>query len=291
MLLTELNTRSYMSERMKALLIFFSFIFCACSFNVYANNVWVFYKTSAIDLFSSRNAEAIQDLNELYNKVKINSDDNVLTINNDLLENSTVCSVSYSKKKERPLSYFHSKKTLAMYENAFKNENISLAKNIYILRSYDPDKNCPPPYDEIIENDKYLLLVVQGYLVFFKNITNSPDQLKKLSDKSDFSTFCKNIQEEAIYDGEEKYICSFTNENLSSAYLKFKEIAERNGVLKSTLPYKSVSYYVEKGEVIYQWIDSNEIKITVIQDMDEGVYSFKKSKTGTQVTVVIKSGY
>ncbi|EKK5548697.1 hypothetical protein U9W90_001479 [Enterobacter hormaechei] len=66
-----------------------------------------------------------------------------------------------------------------MYENVFKNDNLSLAKDIYILQPYDPDKTCPPPYDEIIESDDYLLLVVQDYLVFFKSITNNAGKLEK----------------------------------------------------------------------------------------------------------------
>ncbi|EEE8671318.1 hypothetical protein DHU24_22015 [Salmonella enterica] len=45
------------------------------------------------------------------------------------------------------------------------------------------------------------------------------------------------------------------------------------------------------AKVVYQWIGSNEVKITVIQNMDEGVYSFKKTESGTQVAVIIKSGY
>ncbi|EMO6488735.1 hypothetical protein P3S37_02995 [Enterobacter hormaechei] len=44
-------------------------------------------------------------------------------------------------------------------------------------------------------------------------------------------------------------------------------------------------------KVVYQWIGSDEVKITVIQNMDEGIYSFKKAKSGTRVAVVIKSGY
>lgn len=289
--LTELNTRSYMHVRMKTLLVFFSFICCICSFNVYANDLWVFYKVSSTDLFSRHDSKTIQNLNELYGKAKINADDNTLTINNDLLESSTVCSVRYRKKKETPLSYFYSKKTLAMYENVFKEDNISLAKNIYILRSYDPDKTCPPPYDEMIESDDYLLLVVQDYLVFFKNITDNLGQLKDLSDKSVFSTFCESTLEGSTFDGKEKYICSFTNYNLSNAYLKFKKISWCDGVLKEMLPGRNESYYMGDAKVVYQWIGSNEVKITVIQNMDEGVYSFKKTESGTQVAVIIKSGY
>ncbi|PXI70126.1 hypothetical protein DMR04_27020 [Klebsiella pneumoniae] len=110
-----------------------------------------------------------------------------------------------------------------MYENVFKNDNISLAKDIYILRAYDPEKNRSPPYDEIIESDDYLLLVVKDYLIFFKNIKNNPEQLNEMSDKYDFSTFCENLQEGSTFDGKEKYVCSFTNDNLSDAYLKFKK--------------------------------------------------------------------
>lgn len=189
MRLTELNMKSYMSVRMKTSLVFFSFVCRICSFNVYANDSWVFYKVSRTDLFSRHDSKTIQNLNELYGKAKINSNDNILTINNDLLESSTVCSVEYRKKKETPLFYFYSKKTLTMYENVFKNDNLSLAKDIYILQPYDPDKTCPPPYDEIIESDDYLLLVVQDYLVFFKSIANNAGKLEKPSDKSSFSTF------------------------------------------------------------------------------------------------------
>ncbi|EKK5548696.1 hypothetical protein U9W90_001478 [Enterobacter hormaechei] len=93
------------------------------------------------------------------------------------------------------------------------------------------------------------------------------------------------------FDGKEKYICSFSNDNLSYAYLKFKEISGCDGVLKETLPGRSVSYYMGDTKVVYQWIGSDEVKITVIQNMDEGIYSFKKAKSGTRVAVVIKSGY
>ncbi|SSJ95164.1 Uncharacterised protein [Klebsiella pneumoniae] len=280
-----------MKLRMKTLLVLFSFVCCICSFNVYANDFWVFYKVSSTDLFFRHDSNTIQNLNELYDEVKINADDNTLTINNDLLESSTVCSVEYRKKKETPLSYFYSKKTLAMYENVFKNDNISLAKDIYILRAYDPEKNRSPPYDEIIESDDYLLLVVKDYLIFFKNIKNNPEQLNEMSDKYDFSTFCENLQEGSTFDGKEKYVCSFTNDNLSDAYLKFKKISGYNDVLKETLPGKSISYYMGDAKVIYQWVGSAEVKITVIQNMDEGVYSFKKSKSGTRMAVIIKSGY
>lgn len=280
-----------MGVRMKILLVCFSFICCTCSFNVYANDLWAFYKISSIDLFARHDSKTIQNLNDLYGKAKINADNNILTINNDLLESSSVCSVEYRKKKETPLSYFYSKKTLTMYENVFKNDNISLAKDIYILQSYDPDKTCPPPYDEIIESDDYLLLVVQDYLVFFKSITNNPGKLKKTSDKSSFSTFCENPLEGSTFDGKEECICSFSNDNLSDAYLKFKKISGYDGILKETLPGRSVSYYMGDTKVVYQWIGSNEVKITVIQNMDEGIYSFKKSKSGTRMAVIIKSGY
>jgi hypothetical protein len=251
----------------------------------------VFYKVSSTDLFTNHDSNTIRNLNELYGKVKINADDNTLTINNDLLESSTVCSVKYKKKKETPLSYFYSKKTLAMYENIFKNDRIPLSKDICILRAYEPEKNCPLPYDEIIESDDYLLLVAQDYLIFFRNIKKNPEQLNETSTKYDFSTFCKNLREGAAFDGEEKYICDFTNEKLSDAYLKFKKISGYNGILNEELPGKNISYYMGDAKIVYQWIGSDEVKITVTQNMDEGVYSFKESKSGTPIAAIIKSGY
>jgi len=278
-----------MSIIIKKLLMFFSC--CMFSFNTHANDLWVFYKVSSTDLFSRHDSNTIQNLNKLYGKAKVNMDDNTVTISNDLLESSTICSVDYSKKKESPLSYFYSKKTLDMYDNVFKKDKISLAKDIYILRSLYPDKTCPSPYDEIIESDEYVFFVALDYLVFFKKITNDSKESNGLPKGTDFFTFCKSVSEDSIFDGDANYICDFTNDDLSNTYLKLKVISLYNNILKESLPDKNISYHMGDVEISYQWIGSNEVKITIIQGMDEGVYLFKKFKSGTLVAITSKSGY
>lgn len=134
------------------------------------SSTWTFLKVSEKDLFGDKSNDTLQALNTLYSQIKITINDKKLTINNLLLEKDQVCSINYIKIKKTPLAYFYSQKTTDLYKALFNQENIPLSSQIYILTASKPELECKEPYNEIIENDGYLVVIAQDHLLFFKKL-------------------------------------------------------------------------------------------------------------------------
>lgn len=167
--------------------IYFSIIlmfFCffpkiAISDNGVDHKLWVYEKVSGVDVFGKHDLNTINNLNEIYSKVKFTFSGKTLTIKNDFLEDNNVCSIDYVKIKKTPISYYLSEKTMALYERLFKYEGVSLPKYIYLLTALLPGDECPPPYSEILEVNDYLILLDQNYALFFKEAETKNNNQKK----------------------------------------------------------------------------------------------------------------
>lgn len=281
----------------KKILLYFLLIFL---FNkdVYANqpvetvsdvkNEWSFYKVSKNDLFNQKNKDVIESLTTLYEQVKISVSDNVLTINNFLIDGSQVCSIEYIRLKKTPLEYFYSQKTVDLYSILFSQEHVLLENEIYILTSSDPNKECYSPYNEIIENDGYLVIIDQDHLLFFKQ---DLEKDKKYQFQNEFPNYCKKINEKKVFDGSEQYSCIYPDKKLLDTYIRIKHILKNGQFMKDTLPQEDSSFVIDGGKVVYQWVKPNLLHLVIEQGAENTTYIFEEKNNSTSLMITVDTGY
>ncbi|WP_034458310.1 hypothetical protein [Buttiauxella noackiae] len=115
------------------LLFFVSFFSCnALTDDKYGKEIWVYDKVSDVDVFEKHNEDMIKHLSEMYKQVIIDVNEKKLSINNNFLENSHVCTIDYVKLKKTPVSYFLSQKAVDMYKQIFNREGIQFSKDINV---------------------------------------------------------------------------------------------------------------------------------------------------------------
>lgn len=275
--------------------IYFSIIlmfFCffpkiAISDNGVDHKLWVYEKVSGVDVFGKHDLNTINNLNEIYSKVKFTFSGKTLTIKNNFLEDNNVCSIDYVKIKKTPISYYLSEKTMALYERLFKYEGVSLPKYIYLLTALLPGDECPPPYSEILEVNDYLILLDQNYALFFKEAETKNNNQKKDS----WATYCKERRPSREYDGVSKYTCFFPDLKLRDAYEEFRRIQYDNTLFKKQLPSTNKVDKFNDAKVSYAWQESNSLKISVVRDNESVTFSFNENSMGTSLEVTEETQY
>lgn len=276
------------------LLLFVTITAKAVTKNVRANNTWTFVKVSQEDLFGDKSFQTQKILNTIYSQVKITIKKNKLTINNLLLENDKVCSTDYIKIKKRPLDYFYSQKTTDLYKTLFNNEAIPLSSNIYILTASKPEKECSEPFSNIIENDNYLVVVDKYYLIFFSNKSQQDNQelLENVYEfRDDFPTYCQQVDKGKIFDGISKYICNYPNKTILDTYIRIKTITNDGQYMNKELPTDNISFAIQDGQITYQWMAQNILKVIIVQGCETTSYLFNEQKNNTNLIIDMKSGY
>jgi hypothetical protein len=271
---------------------FFIFSGLVYSDDVHNNTTWVYDKTSDVDVFGKHDSNTINHLNEIYKKTIINVGEKKLTIDNEFLEDSHVCSIDYVKLKRTPLSYYLSQKTVDMYEQLFKHEGRKLPQEIYILTSMLPGYECPSPYTEIINAGNYFLVSEQNYILFFKNKIETSVAGGEIERKESWSTYCHNESAGHVYDGTSKSSCFFDGMDLKDAYNKlmiFSKISR--DYLKEDLPTNNYYYKINGGVVHYKWDGNSSLKVLVIMDNETMSYSFYEKSSGTKLDVTGETQY
>lgn len=162
---------------------------------------WIFSRVSNINLFEKNDRAMRLQLNKLYGGVSVNTNGDVLTVNNSILESGTVCTIKYITLNKSALSYFYSDKTVSMYKELFKSEGLLFPNNIKVLTALDPDIACPAPYDELVEINNLLIFSDQDYVLFLKRDENNEKNTKVSIKRENLNSYCKNDKEIKEYDG------------------------------------------------------------------------------------------
>ncbi len=258
------------------------------------NSTWTFLKVSEKDLFGDKSNDTLQALNTLYSQVKITINDKKLTINNLLLEKDQVCSIDYIKIKKTPLAYFYSQKTTDLYKALFSQENIPLSSQIYILTASKPELECKEPYNEIIENDGYLVVIAQDHLLFFKKLQDQEGTSfipEKHLFKDEFPKYCQDMNKGQIFDGSNKYVCNYPNKTIFDIYARMKKIMDDGKFMKQELPTTNTSFSMQAAKVTYHWIKPSAFILTIAHDSETTTYQFEETKDGTKLVVNVETGY
>lgn len=277
------------------IIIFICFIFFISSISYSngktKNTTWVYSSVSNVDILGNHDSNAINQLNEIYNKVVIDIGDKKLTINNGFLENALVCSTDYVEIKKTPLSYYLSQKTVDLYEELFEHEDNHLPKYIYILTSLYPEHECPTPYSEIIEVNSELIIADQNYMIFFKQIKPISEKKINLVKKENWSTYCHNVNPAQGYDGSSQESCYFKDMSLKIAYEKLLAIGKNDhNYLREDLPLTDDNYKMQGKDITYQWING-QLNVLVIMDNERINYSFNEQPSGVHLEITNDTQY
>lgn len=272
------------------LLLFFSFFSkITLSDDVINHKLWVYEKVSDMDVFGNRDLNMVKLLYETYNKVTFTFSGKNLTIKNDFLEDNKVCSIDYVKIKKTPTSYYLSEKTVALYERLFQYDGISLPKYIYILTSLFPGRECPSPYNEVLEVSDHLIVQDQNYILFFKE-ANADVKNKNLIEKG-LSTYCQKENTVSPYDGLNKYSCFFFNMKLNNAYETFREMQVNHVLLRKKLPLINEFDNTNDAVISYEWQGDVSLKISIVKDSEKNIFSFNERSTGTSLEITEETQY
>lgn len=120
--------------------IYFSIIlmfFCffpkiAISDNGVDHKLWVYEKVSGVDVFGKHDLNTINNLNEIYSKVKFTFSGKTLTIKNDSLKITMCVRLIMLKLKKHPYHIICLKKQWH-YMNGFLSMKVCLYLNIFIF--------------------------------------------------------------------------------------------------------------------------------------------------------------
>ena len=191
------------------------------------------------------------------------------------------------KLKKTPISYYLSKKTVALYERLLKYEEVSLPKYIYLLTALTPGDECPPPYSEVLAISDYLIVSEQNYIIFFKEADANNNNQKKYN----WSDYCQKKDSTREYDGINKYSCFFSDLKLRDAYEEFRKIQYVNPLLKKQLPGTNQFDNFNDTTISYEWQGSSSIKILVVRDNESDNLSFNEHSMGTSLEVTEETQY
>lgn len=142
--------------------------------------VWHFYDISDYPVIDLEGIER-EKLKKEIEKYTIKLNENHITISN-------FCSyIEYVNLREKSLSYFTNQDNLERYSNALSNKGIKFSDSINIIRSTLPDDECDYPFGEIIKINDLLIVLYEGYLVFFSKEVPSDNFISEYNKLSNIS--------------------------------------------------------------------------------------------------------
>jgi hypothetical protein len=139
--------------------------------------IWYFYGVSYYPVL---------DLKET-NRDKLKKDLRTYTIelkDNHIIIPNSCSNIEYVNLRKKSIIYFTNQDNLERYSNVLSNEGIKLSDSINIIRSALPEEECNYPFAEIMKIDNFLIVLYEGYLVFFskeKLPNNFTDEYNKLA--------------------------------------------------------------------------------------------------------------
>ncbi len=247
----------------------------------------MYEKISGVDVFGKRDLNTIKNLDKIYSKVTFTVGGKTLTIKNGFIEDNDVCSIDYAKIKKTPISYYLSKKTVALYQRLLNSEGVSLPKYIYLMTALYPGDECQPPYNEVLAVNDYLIVSEQNYIIFFKEADAKNNNQKK----DHRSNYCQKKDSTREYDGVNKYSCFFSDLKLRDAYGEFRKIQYVNPLLKKQLPGTNQFDKFNDATVSYEWQGSSSLKILVVRDNESANLYFNEHSVGTSLEVTEQTQY
>lgn len=254
----------------------------------YINKEWGFYKTSRTDFFNNHDSDMIGNLARVYQGVTVKYDGKTLVIENPIINEKMVCSFEYVRQDQTLLSYLYSKNTVSLYERIFNEEGIDSPRDIHALIALNPDKECPSPYAQFIEIQDYLVIIDQNYMIFFKSTTTRSKPTQLIS--NDFSKFCKQENEDEIFDGTSKFKCDFKGMSLLESYDELKRFDSNGDFLKERIPTKNIDFHIHDGMIRYFW-ENGGLNVVISQGAESWHYTFEEYDGGTRLFILDESGY
>lgn len=207
----------------KCIILLYLLVLSFLSAHVFANDqsgkkIWIYDSVSDIDLLGQHSQEMTEQFNKLYGQVTITTDINKkeLSVDNQLLDNSHVCTIRYININKTPVEYFSSQKTVDMYQHVFNHRGITLPEKLSVLMSVFPEQDCPSPYQALLVTGKYLVFSEKNYILFFKN---KPANVNGKKEKgSDLSSYLYRDNPAKVFDGSSRERYYFVGKSLPEAY-------------------------------------------------------------------------
>ena len=144
------------------------------------NEIWYFYDISHYPVLDLKGIE----------REKLKKEIKIYTIElkgNRIFVSNSCSNIEYINLRKKSLNYFTNQDNLERYSNVLSNEGIELLDSINIIRSALPEEECNYPFGEIIKIDNFLIVLYEGYLVYFSKVKlpdNFTDAYNKLSSVS-----------------------------------------------------------------------------------------------------------
>lgn len=140
------------------------------------NEIWYFYDISHYPVLDLKGIE----------REKLKKEIKTYTIElkgNRIFVSNSCSNIEYINLRKKSLNYFTNQDNLERYSNVLSNEGIELLDSINIIRSALPEEECNYPFGEIIKIDNFLIVLYEGYLVYFSKVKlpdNFTDAYNKL---------------------------------------------------------------------------------------------------------------
>ncbi|MGV0923568.1 hypothetical protein [Empedobacter tilapiae] len=129
--------------------------------------IWKFYKISENPIFETKKSDLLS-INKKFSNTIIVLSENKINITN-------YCqNIDYVNLRKKSLYYFTNKDNLERYSKELLKDNLKINDSINIIRSTIPSEECEYPFGEIIKLDKFLIVLYEGYLIYYSK-ENSDD--------------------------------------------------------------------------------------------------------------------
>lgn len=108
------------------------------------------------------------------------SNTTISIIGNKININNYCQNIEYVVLKKKSLQYFTNKNLLERYSKELINKGLKIGDDVNVIRSVIPNEECKYPFGEILKIDDYLIVLYEGYLVYY-----SKEPIKKTSIKNE----------------------------------------------------------------------------------------------------------
>ncbi len=203
--------------------------------------IWKFYKISENPIFETKKSDLLS-INKKISNTNIVLSENKININN-------YCqNIEYVDLKKKSFEYFTNKDFLERYSKELLKQGIRIGDSINIIRSVIPNEECEYPFGEILKIDDYLIVLYEGYLIYYIK-----EPLKNILHKSKEELIIKENEIETV-----KLPFSFYN------YFKDEYSEKKYPSYNPT--DKLINFLVEKG------YDAESYKCFIIKSDDKILY-------------------
>jgi hypothetical protein len=194
-------------------------------------------------------------------------------------------------------SYWRQSGMFERYKTELLKANLPIGSAVDLILPNTSNFDCPDALQAIIEQDNYLILLDQGYLVFFRRESGS-----LIPARQDFNQYCFDPNKGRPYDGTSVDICRFPSMTILDVHQRFKTHVGGGyaAILKhapEVMQNDSYQYHADDSETVYactyEWNSPNNLTITLdlVGGIETTTFAFIQTDSVTTLKITSETGY